>query len=97
MKKFVDATLKGWEYTAKNQAEALEFTNKYIVSESYQDDNYNKFILEQSLPLISLSDDNNIGHMEYVRWKSTYDVMLSDGVIKGEFSPNDIFTLEFID
>jgi len=95
--KFVKATLKGWEYTSQNPEEALDITQKYIVSEIYQDRDYNQFILSKSLPLIKPKRNQKIGEMNFVKWKNLYDVMYDNGFLEKEFDVTDTYTTEFVD
>ncbi|MDH5533831.1 MAG: ABC transporter substrate-binding protein [Candidatus Pacebacteria bacterium] len=97
VKKFVKATLKGWDYVIKNQEEAIDITDKYITSEDYKDKDYSRFILEESIPLIRSEKEFQIGEMELSKWNRVYEVMLDNNFIQNEFNVNDIFTNQFID
>jgi NitT/TauT family transport system substrate-binding protein len=97
VKNFVQATIKGWEYAIDNQDEAIEMTQQYITSEDYKDEDYNKFILEMSSPLIKPVDIEKVGKMVSPKWNNLYDAMVANNIIKEEFDPGKAFTLEFLD
>lgn len=97
VQKFVDATLKGWEYALENQEEALAFTELYITSKDYQDIAYNRFILENSAPLIKNDEFQIIGSMHINRWTRLYNVMKANKLFEQDFKIEDAFTLQFIE
>lgn len=97
VRKFVSASLKGWEYAIENQEEAVEITQKYITSDNYQDKEHNAFILEESSHLIKSKVSQKIGAMELLKWKKLYDIMLSDGLLEKEFNIEDVYTDEFVE
>jgi len=96
VQKFVDATLRGWEYALENQEEAIAFTDLYITSKDYQDTAYSKFILENSAPLIKNDEFQVIGSMNINRWTRLYNVMKTNKIFEQDFNIADAFTLQFI-
>jgi ABC-type nitrate/sulfonate/bicarbonate transport system substrate-binding protein len=96
VQKFVDATLRGWEYAAEHPEEALEFTDKYITASEYKDPEYNKFILERSLSLITDFPGTKIGDMHVSKWRNLHDLLVSDGTIHKELNIDNVFTTDFI-
>ncbi|MDH5533830.1 MAG: ABC transporter substrate-binding protein, partial [Candidatus Pacebacteria bacterium] len=97
VQKFVDATLKGWEYALENQDEAVDFTKEYITSDAYQEVEYNKYILKESAPIVQVSGAHEIGYMTFDKWDGLYNSMLSfDSSLKG-INVDDIFTTQFIE
>jgi ABC-type nitrate/sulfonate/bicarbonate transport system substrate-binding protein len=97
VQKFVDATLKGWKYALENQEEALAYTEQYITSKDYQDSAHNKFILENSTPLIKNDEFQIIGSMNGNRWTRLYNVMKANKLFEQDFNIEDAFTLQFIE
>jgi ABC-type nitrate/sulfonate/bicarbonate transport system substrate-binding protein len=95
-RKFVRATIKGWEYTFEHQDEAIEIVSMYA-NEQYQNKDHLTFIFEQSKALIQPTGRQNIGDMQYLKWKKAYDAMKAAGVVKSEMNVEDIFTFSILE
>lgn len=95
-KKFIRATFKGWEYALANKEEALQITALYE-NELYKDPEYERYIFEQSIPLIKPTGTQKLGDMQYVKWKKAFDAMKSAGVIESEMNVEDIFTFSILE
>lgn len=95
VRKFVQATLKGWTYALENKEEALTIVDKYA-NEQYKDPEYERYILEQSMPLILPLGKQQVGSMQYLKWKKALEAMESGGVIKSQLKVEDIYTTKFL-
>lgn len=96
VRKFVQATLKGWQYTINNQEEALTVIAKYE-NALYKDRAYEKHILTQSVPLIKPTGGQSLGAMQFVPWNRAYEAMKSAGSIKTDIEATDLYTSQFIE
>ncbi|MEZ4156405.1 MAG: ABC transporter substrate-binding protein [Candidatus Paceibacterota bacterium] len=96
IKRFIAASIEGWEYAFAHQDEALDIVLGYVTHEDYKDRDYQAYILKQSEPLIKPSEDFAIGKMTKESWQRFYQVMKQRGVVKDELEVEDIFTLDFL-
>jgi ABC-type nitrate/sulfonate/bicarbonate transport system substrate-binding protein len=94
VEKFARATFKGWEYAITRVDETLPIVAKFE-NEQYKDPEHERFILEQSVPLISPIGQQHVGDMQYLKWKKTYDAMRSAGVLQNEIKVTDIYSSTF--
>ena len=83
VKRFTEATLKGWEYAYNNVDEAVAFTLLYDENLIYD---HEKKMMQASLELIK-PDDKPIGYMDEAGWKETEDVLVKSGVVN---NPPDV-------
>lgn len=95
VKKFVKATLKGWEYTLANTEEAIAITLPYT-SGDYNDEEYLRHILTESVPLIQGPNGTTLGRMELAQWSTLYESMKSKNALTKSFDIKSVFTNEFI-
>jgi NitT/TauT family transport system substrate-binding protein len=96
VKRFLTATQKGWEWAGDHPDQALQ-----IVLKTYPDLDpvHEKVRLAGSLPLIVGSPSHGvrpIGKMDPAVWKSTYDMLNSQHLLKGNFPLQDAYTLQFL-
>ena len=96
VKRFVQATIKGWQYAVSHPEEAVDITIPFVTNDTYKDRDLEKFILESSIPLIQPSGPGKIGNMQFVRWKTLYEAMQANGLLENEFDVNDVFTRKFL-
>jgi NitT/TauT family transport system substrate-binding protein len=78
VKRFVAATLKGWDYAVKNPEEAAKATLKYGNKLSYE---HELAMMKASIPLL-LPDKRPIGTMDAAEWKRLNDVLAEGGFLK---------------
>jgi ABC-type nitrate/sulfonate/bicarbonate transport system substrate-binding protein len=95
VQKFVEASMKGWEYAADHQTEALTLTSNHT-NELYKDPAYEKHILTSSIPLIRPTGGGKFGSMQFVPWNRAYEGIKSAGLIKNDLEVNDFYTTEFV-
>ncbi|MCA9364250.1 ABC transporter substrate-binding protein [Candidatus Kaiserbacteria bacterium] len=93
-RRFVQATLRGWEYALEYPEEAVDITLAYAEGE-YYDRAYQEHILFESIPLVR-GEASVLGTMELVPWSTLYESMRRAGVITMPFNVNDVYTNEFI-
>jgi ABC-type nitrate/sulfonate/bicarbonate transport system substrate-binding protein len=89
VRRFVFATLKGWEYAIENEEEAVQAVLIYADS-SYL---HQKNMLASSYPLI-ISGNEGIGIMEEESWYNTYEFLKANGMLTGEYVAP--YTNEFV-
>lgn len=87
VEKFTRMTMKGWNYAMDNKEEALLATLKYT-GENEEDIAYQKFILNESEPLMRPASEKRIGYMSAIQWDHIYNLVRDNGLI-GDF---DIFS-----
>ena len=97
VKRFIKATLKGWEYALDNKDEAVSFTLLYDDpnNDSLEFDHQTK-LLEHSDPLIRTARNRRIGSMNLDRWQETKDLLLTHGLLNQDLNILEAFTVEFI-
>ena len=94
VRRFVAATIKGYEYALEHQDEAIEIFHKY------QSD-VNPKVAAEELRLVSelvLTDEaskHGIGHIDPDRWEETFK-LLSEGKDVGAVTAEDLYTTEFL-
>lgn len=93
---FVKATIKGWEYAVENPDKAIDVTMKYVTDPSYQDREYEAYILQNSIPLIKPSTNQKIGYINPSSFASLYDLMKKSGFLDKEFEVKDFYINDFI-
>lgn len=95
VRRFVQATLNGWEEALFNKEQAVEILLKYD-NEEYHEKEYEQFILEESAPLLKPSGGKKIGAMDFVNWKKTYDVLKESNIIDQEIDISKYYTSSFL-
>ena len=92
VKKFITATLKGWDLAVNNPDQAVTYTLKY-------GDNLNKDhemkMLKASIGLLK-PDNNPIGSMDREHWIKMQNLLLQQGFMKMPVDINQVFTTEFL-
>lgn len=92
VKRFVEATLKGWDYAIEHQDEAVAFTLK-------QSDKLKKghesAMLKASVDLLR-PDDKPIGWMEKSKWEEVQSLLLEQRFMKNQVDVDKAFTTRFL-
>lgn len=96
VEKFVQATVKGWNFTLENQDEAIDITMNYVTSEDYKNREYQKYILENSVELILPSSSSKIGFLDAEQINNLYLKMKEYNFIENEFNIEDFYTTTFL-
>jgi len=94
VQRFVNATLKGWQYALQNQNEAIEIILKYD-DEGYHDREYEQYILSRESPLVHTGEDS-IGWMKAEIWQEMYTIMNDSDLIQQPFDVSDSYTMQFL-
>lgn len=92
VRRFVDATLKGWEYAIAHQDEAVAFTLKQ--SDKLKE-GHESAMLKASVNLLT-PDDNPIGWMDKSKWEEMQSLLLAQGLMKNGVDVAKVFTTEFL-
>lgn len=95
VRKFVRATLDGWEYALTHVNEALAATARYEHA-SYNDPAHERFILTKSLPLMKPSASYRIGDMHFAVWNRAYSAMREAGIVTGYIDVSRLYTTAFL-
>lgn len=93
VRRFVRATLKGYQYTLEHPAEAAQFTLKF---DPALDLKLQTATMEAQIPLID-SGDGLIGLMDLAVWQSTQDALLKQGLLSAPIDLPAVFTNRFIE
>jgi len=93
---FVEATIKGWEYTFDNPDESIDIILSYPSIGVFAERDYNEFIFEEVKLLVEPTGGQTIGHMDFQQWFSYYNELEIQGLIENEFEVRDMYTNEFI-
>ena len=96
VKKFVRASIQGWEYTIDNPEKAIEHTLKYVTNEAYLDLDYETYILENSIPLVKPTTTSQIGDLNEKQMSEAYDALKKNNFISTDFDVKDFYTKEFL-
>ncbi len=89
VKKFMEATVDGWEYAFKNKEEAISIT-LIRTSDKNKDHDKQMFILKESEPLMVPKNNFRIGFMTPVQWDYVYDLLHQHKLI-GDFEMHNYF------
>ena len=97
VRKFVDATLAGWEYALENVDESVGHTLIYVEEdEGIAEFGYQQRMLQDSAPLIKPDPGAGIGQMSHDRWTESYELLLNYGIIDSELDVGESYTTEFL-
>jgi ABC-type nitrate/sulfonate/bicarbonate transport system substrate-binding protein len=95
VKAFTSATLKGWQYAIDHPVQALSIIGRYM-NEQYKDPAYQKFDLDNTLPLIKPTGGQPIGNMQYVPWNRAYNGVKEAGLLTASFDVGQVYTSQFV-
>jgi ABC-type nitrate/sulfonate/bicarbonate transport system substrate-binding protein len=97
VKRFTQATLKGWNYALLNVDEAVNDTLKYPDANNKElNFAHQKKLLEKSIPFIQPSKSVSVGQMEYELWNKTYWFVKNYYFGAKKTSVADAYTTEFL-
>ena len=94
VRSFVQATLRGIEYTINNPDEAYEISAKYIENLAEADENVQKKVLENSIQFWIAEQP---GFSDPQAWENMQNVLLEMGLITEPLDLSQAFTNEFIE
>lgn len=93
VKRFVHATLRGWEYALAHPEEAVEYTLKYGANLNRDHEGR---MMEASIPLVK-PDESPVGSMERGKWEAMQVLLLEQGFMKAPIDIDNVFTTKFLD
>lgn len=93
VKRFVTATLQGWNYAYDNQDEAVTYTLMY--SDQLNKEHETK-MMQASLELLK-PDDKTIGYMDKKVWEDMQKLLLENGFMKNPVNIDEVFTTKFFE
>lgn len=91
---FITATIKGWEYALDYPEEAVGVTMPYTTG-VLSDTEFQKHIINGSIPLIRPNSNKDIGQMKASRWLEMYHLYKTT-VISAEFDVSRAYTIDFL-
>lgn len=92
VQKFLNATVKGWQYAMENVDEAVDITILYTTDRTK---NHEKYMLEKSIPLIN-KGDAPIGWMTKEGWENVQNILLEQNILDEKIDINGAYTLNFL-
>jgi len=92
VRRFVAATLKGWNYAAAHAEEAAELTVKSAPKLSYA---HELAMMKESIGLLQ-PDNQPIGSMQAAQWASMQDMLLKGGFLKSPLDLEKAYTARFL-
>lgn len=93
VKRFVIATLQGWNYAYDNPGEAVTYTLMY--SDQLNKEHETK-MMQTSLGLLK-PDEKSIGHMDQKIWEDMQTSLLENGFMKNSVDIKRAYTNQFLD
>lgn len=93
VRRFLRATLKGWEAAIQDPEQAADVTLAYIPN---GDKAFQLGMLKASIPLID-TGDLPIGTMQPEIWQTMYQILLEQGIITTPFDVSSAYTLQFME
>lgn len=92
VRRFVRASLWGWEYAVAHPDEALEATLKFDPS---LDRTYNQALMDAFVPLVDIGLVP-VGMMEQAVWQATQDILLEHKIITSPVDLEALYTNKFV-
>lgn len=96
LKAFLRATIDGWKLAIIDPESAVMTTLKYVTAKDYKDFDYEKFILEQSIPLVKPTTESSIGVMETAKWEKLQTVLMKSGYVRNHKEMGAVFTNDYL-
>ncbi len=95
VRRFVQATLAGWQRALDDQPHAVDVTMPYT-KDYYADRAYQEFILRNSEILIRPSRTQPIGGMQYLSWRKAYAQFREAGALEHDLDASTFYTTQFL-
>ena len=92
VKKFVEATIEGWEYAYQHPLEAVNYTLLYTEKPNRE---HQTRMMMASLELLK-PDEKPIGCMEKEVWENMQKLLLDTGIMKNPVNITEVYTNEFL-
>jgi NitT/TauT family transport system substrate-binding protein len=92
VKRFLRASLKGWEDAIENYMAAITITLKYA---EVADRGIQTSMMEAMLPLIHTGEDH-IGWMKPEIWQEMYSFLMEQSLLQKPFDINQAYTMRFL-
>lgn len=96
VKRFVAATLRGWEYAIAHEEETLRIIAPFA-HEDYQDAHLEQNILKESIQLVKPTRGSVVGMMQFAKWNKAIKQLEAAGLIEeGVVNAKDVYSTTFI-
>lgn len=97
VRKFVDATLAGWEYALENVCGSVDHTLIYVEDDvGIAEFGYRQRILQDPVQLVRPDLGAEIGQMSHDRWTESYELLQDYGIIDSELGVGEPYSMEFL-
>lgn len=93
VQRFIQATLKGYQYSIEHAKEAAKIVLKYDNSSS---ESYQQLVIETQIPLLD-TGDAPLGFMDESIWANTQSVLLDQGFLSSKVDLAKVYTNEFVE
>jgi NitT/TauT family transport system substrate-binding protein len=94
VQKFVNASVKGWQWAVDHPSEATAIVTQV---DPHLDRDHQARMLNAAIPLIKPSADTRIGEIDAKTWAAMYKVLVDAHVIARPLDVRDAYTTGFID
>ena len=92
VRKFLEATVEGWQYAVSHDDEAAQLATKYSPETDLA---LAQKIFAPTKKLV-IAQDSKIGYMETEVWQTNENILREQGLIKNDINLQDAFTNEFL-
>jgi len=92
VKRFLKATLSGWQYAIENQDEAVSMTMKYATDSARM---HQVNMLSSSVPLIS-TGQSQLGWMDSTQWEKVQKILVEQKILAKPITITDAYTMQFL-
>lgn len=91
--RFVQATIKGWQYALENEEEAVDMTLKYATNSNII---HELSMLHNSAPLIH-TGTAPLGYMDQSGWEKAQNILVEQKLLTKPINITDVYTVQFLD
>jgi len=95
IKKFVKATMKGWDYAIKHPEEAIDIFSKNH-PELNKENELTKFYGLTPMVETEFTKKQGLGYQSEEKWISTQELLFDLGIITEKININELYTNEFL-
>jgi NitT/TauT family transport system substrate-binding protein len=92
VKRFLEATLRGWQYAIENEEEAVDDVMKYATDTTRE---HQVNMLISSVPLINVGG-TRLGWMEATSWDQAQKLMVQEKLLSKPITITEAYTMEFL-
>jgi ABC-type nitrate/sulfonate/bicarbonate transport system substrate-binding protein len=94
-RKFVQATMKGWDYATKHEQETVAIVMNHAQGD-FHDVAYENYILHNSIPLIRPGGIKQLGGQQFIPWNRAYQALRASNTITNTVDVSTLYTNDFL-